>query len=335
MADAHNTPLSAIIDRARLLELGAAVIETETQAVADLKNRIDQKFLDACTYILDCRGRVVVLGMGKSGHIGGKIAATLASTGTPAFFVHPGEASHGDLGMITSTDVVIALSNSGETEEIITLLPMIRRLNVPLISLTGNPDSTLAREATITIDVSVKKEACPLGLSPTASTTATLAMGDALAVALLEARGFSSEDFARSHPGGRLGRRLLLHVRDIMHTGSTMPTVGEDSLLSDVLIEMTRKGLGTAAVVDHDNRVLGIYTDGDLRRSLDHGVDVHNARAGDVMTRQCKTVTADRLAAEALNMMENHKINALLVVDEDHHLIGVLNMHDLLQARVV
>lgn len=335
MADSHETPLSAIIDRDKLLQLGVAVIETETRAVAELKNRIDQKFLDACTYILNCRGRTVVLGMGKSGHIGGKIAATLASTGTPAFFVHPGEASHGDLGMITSADAVIALSNSGETEEIVTLLPMIKRLNVPLISLTGNPDSTLAREATINIDVSVTKEACPLGLSPTASTTATLAMGDALAVALLEARGFSSEDFARSHPGGRLGRRLLLHVRDIMHTDSAMPKVREDSLLSDVLIEMTRKGLGTAAIVDQDNRVLGIYTDGDLRRSLDHGIDVHNARAVDVMTRECKTVTANRLAAEALSMMENHKINALLVVDNDNHLIGVLNMHDLLRARVV
>jgi len=335
MADPLNAPLSTIIDPARLLELGVAVIETETQAVAELKNRIDQKFLDACNYIFACKGRTVVIGMGKSGHIGGKIAATLASTGTPAFFVHPGEASHGDLGMITSADVVIALSNSGETEEIITLLPMIRRLNVPLISLTGQPESTLAREATINIDVSVQKEACPLGLSPTASTTATLAMGDALAVALLEARGFGSEDFALSHPGGRLGRRLLLHVSDIMHTGAAMPMVHEDSLLSDVLIEMTRKGLGTAAIVDRDNRVRGVYTDGDLRRTLDNGVDVHTARAGDVMTRQCKTVPANRLAAEALSMMEDHKINALLVVDDDNHLIGILNMHDLLKARVV
>ena len=326
---------SATTDGPRLVELATAVIETETMAIAELKDRIGQKFVDACMYILNCKGRTVVIGMGKSGHIGGKIAATLASTGTPAFFVHPGEASHGDLGMITSADVVLALSNSGETEEIITLLPMIRRLNVPLISLSGSPDSTLAREATINIDVSVKKEACPLGLSPTASTTATLAMGDAIAVALLEARGFSSEDFARSHPGGRLGRRLLLHVRDIMHTGGAMPKVYADSLLSDVLIEMTQKGLGTAAVVDQDDRVLGIYTDGDLRRSLDHGVDVHNAKVGDVMTPHCKTVTADRLAAEALSMMENFKINALLVVDEENCLIGVLNMHDLLKARVV
>ena len=335
MATPDNTPHSLVIDRDKLLKLGVAVIETETQAVAGLKIRIDQNFLDACTYILNCKGRTVVLGMGKSGHIGGKIAATLASTGTPAFFVHPGEASHGDLGMITSTDVVIALSNSGETEEIITLLPMIRRLNVPLISLTGNPNSTIAREASINIDISVPREACPLGLSPTSSTTATLVMGDALAVALLEARGFSSEDFARSHPGGRLGRRLLLHVSDIMHSGAAMPKVREDSLLGDVLLEMTRKGLGTAAVVDQENRVLGIYTDGDLRRTLDHGIDVHTARAGDVMTRQCKTVSPNRLAAEALSMMENYKINALLVVDDDNHLIGVLNMHDLLKARVV
>jgi arabinose-5-phosphate isomerase len=335
MADLHNAPLSAVIDPAKLLELGVAVIETEAQAVAGLKKRIDQNFLDACTYILNCRGRTVVLGMGKSGHVGGKIAATLASTGTPAFFVHPGEASHGDLGMITSADVVIALSNSGETEEIITLLPMIRRLNVPLISLTGNPASTLAREASINIDISVPKEACPLGLSPTASTTASLVMGDALAVALLEARGFNSQDFARSHPGGRLGRRLLLHVSDIMHSGAAMPKVHEDRLLGEVLMEMTQKGLGTAAVVDHENRVLGIYTDGDLRRTLDHGIDIHTARAGDVMTRQCKTVSPTRLAAEALSMMENYKINALLVVDDDNHLIGVLNMHDLLKARVV
>ena len=335
MADPLKAPLSTIIDPARLLELGIAVIETETRAVAELKNRIDEKFLDACNYIFNCKGRTVVIGMGKSGHIGGKIAATLASTGTPAFFVHPGEASHGDLGMITSADVVIALSNSGETEEIITLLPMIRRLNVPLISLTGKPESTLALEATINIDVSVQKEACPLGLSPTASTTATLVMGDALAVALLEARGFGPEDFALSHPGGRLGRRLLLHVRDIMHTGSAMPMVREDSLLSDVLIEMTQKGLGTAAIVDRDNRVQGVYTDGDLRRTLDNGIDVRTARVGDVMTRECKTVPANRLAAEALSMMENHKINALLVVDDDNHLVGVLNMHDLLKARVV
>ncbi len=319
----------------RLLKLGLAVIETETQALNDLKQKIDQNFLKACTYILECNGRTVVIGMGKSGHIGGKIAATLASTGTPSFFVHPGEAGHGDLGMITSADVVIALSNSGETEEIITLLPMIKRLNVPLITLTGNPDSTLARTANVNIDVSVSKEACPLGLAPTASTTATLAMGDAIAVALLEARGFSSEDFARSHPGGRLGRRLLLHVNDIMHAGEDMPKVYKDDVLRDVLVVMTQKGLGTAAIVDSDNRVLGIYTDGDLRRSLDQGIDVHRTRIGEIMIKNCKTISANRLAAEALSMMEDFKINALLVVDEDNRLVGVLNMHDLLRARVV
>ena len=319
----------------KLLKLGIAVIETETQAVSELINRIDQAFVKACMYILDCKGRTVVIGMGKSGHIGGKIAATLASTGTPSFFVHPGEASHGDLGMITSADVVIALSNSGETEEIITLLPMIKRLNVPLITLTGNPESTLAAAANVNIDVSVSKEACPLGLAPTASTTATLAMGDAIAIALLEARGFGSADFAMSHPGGRLGRRLLLHVNDIMHTGNEMPAVQEDSVLKDVLVEMTRKGLGTTAIVNGEDRVLGIYTDGDLRRSLDQGMDIHNTRIEEVMTRHCKTISADRLAAEALSMMEKYKINALLVVDEDNRLVGVLNMHDLLRARVV
>ncbi len=326
---------AAEIERGKLLKLGRAVIETEAQAIADLTAKIDQGFVDACLYILNCQGRVVVIGMGKSGHIGGKIAATLASTGTPAFFVHPGEASHGDLGMITSQDVVIALSNSGETDEIVTLLPVIKRLGVPLITLTGVPGSTLADAATINIDVSVKQEACPLGLAPTASTTAALSMGDAIAIALLEARGFNSEDFALSHPGGILGRRLLIHVNDIMHTGDEMPRVFENTSLSDALVEMTRKGLGTTAVVDTDNKVLGIYTDGDLRRSLDAGIDVHMPKISDVMTSHCKTITADCLAAEALSMMENHKINALLVVDENDALIGVLNMHDLLRARVV
>ena len=335
MTDRDITPDPDSITGDRILKLGLAVIETETQAVSALKHRIDQSFIKACRFILDCKGRAVVTGMGKSGHIGGKIAATLASTGTPAFFVHSGEASHGDLGMITSSDVVIALSNSGETEEIITLLPMIKRLNVPLIALTGNPASTLARAATVNIDVSVSEEACPLGLAPTASTTATLVMGDAMAIALLEARGFGSEDFARSHPGGRLGRRLLLHVNDIMHTGTGMPKVYKDNVLKDVLVEMTQKGLGTAAIVDREDKVLGIYTDGDLRRSLDQGIDVHRTRVEEVMTHDCKTITAKSLAAEALSMMENYKINALLVVDQDNRLVGVLNMHDLLRARVV
>jgi arabinose-5-phosphate isomerase len=273
--------------------------------------------------------------MGKSGHIGNKIAATLASTGTPAFFVHPGEASHGDLGMITENDVVIALSNSGETDEIITLLPVIKRLNIPLISLTGDPESTLAKAANINIDVSVSKEACPLGLAPTASTTAALVMGDALAIALLEARGFDEDDFALAHPGGTLGRRLLLHVNDIMHTGNEMPCVNENTLLKDTLVEMTQKGLGTTAIIDQDNRVTGVFTDGDLRRTLDTDIDIHKAIIGDLMTKSCKTIARNCLAAEALAVMEDCKINALLVVDDHHKLIGVLNMHDLLRARVV
>ena len=333
--DTNKTPSIADSERDRLLSLGRAVIETEAQAIATLATKIDENFVEACAYILNCKGRTVVTGMGKSGHIGSKIAATLASTGTPAFFVHPGEAGHGDLGMITSQDTVIALSNSGETDEIITLLPVIKRLGVPLISLTGKADSTLASAASVNIDVSVSQEACPLGLAPTASTTAALAMGDAIAIALLEARGFSSEDFALSHPGGILGRRLLLHVNDIMHTGADMPQVSIDTLLSNALLEMTRKGLGTTAIVDTDNTILGVYTDGDLRRTLDSGINVHTTRIGDVMSRQCKTISANSLAAEALSMMEYYKINALLVNDENNVLTGILNMHDLLRARVV
>lgn len=322
-------------EREKLLQLGRAVVETETEALTGLIDRVNDSFAQACLHILACTGRTVVIGMGKSGHIGHKIAATLASTGTPAFFVHPGEASHGDLGMITSSDVVIALSNSGETDEIVSLLPVIKRLGVPLIALTGNPNSTLAKAATVHIDVGVKKEACPLGLAPTASTTAALVMGDAIAVALLEARGFSEKDFALSHPGGILGRRLLLKVSDIMHTGAEMPVVKINTLMRDALVEMTQKGLGTTAIVDHENKVKGIFTDGDLRRALDMGTDIHSAGIGSVMTGNCKTIFADALAAEALQMMERHKINALLVVDENNILMGVLNMHDLLRARVV
>jgi arabinose-5-phosphate isomerase len=319
----------------RLIELGRAVIDTETEAVSGLRPRIDRRFAAACGCILACRGRTVVTGMGKSGHIGSKIAATFASTGTPAFFVHPGEASHGDLGMVTADDVVLVLSNSGETEEVLTLLPVIKRIGVPLITLTGNPGSTLARAATVNIDVSVSREACPLGLAPTSSTTAALAMGDAIAIALLEARGFSKEDFALSHPGGILGRRLLLHVADIMHTGDSMPTVSETTALAAALLEMTRKGLGTTAVVDSGGKVLGVFTDGDLRRVLDRGVDVRTLAIGAVMTRNCRTIQPGALAAEALAMMETHKINALLVTDANRKLIGVLNMHDLLRAKVV
>ena len=319
----------------KLKQLGLAVIDIEAKAVAALAARIDANFVQACHYMLACEGRIVVLGMGKSGHIGGKIAATLASTGSPAFFVHPGEASHGDLGMITEKDVVLALSNSGETDEILTILPLIKRLGVPLIALTGNPPSTLARAANVHVNVSVAQEACPLGLAPTSSTTATLAMGDALAVAMLEARGFTAEDFARSHPGGRLGRRLLLLIKDIMHTGMAIPKVQENALLKEALMEMSRKGLGMTAVVDTQQALLGVFTDGDLRRHLDEQVNVHTTPIAELMTRHCKTVHPDKLAAEALQIMEAHKINALLVVDDQGTLVGALNMHDLLRAGVV
>ena len=319
----------------RLKALGLAVIDTEAQAIAALRERIDDRFAQACRHLLACRGRVVVSGMGKSGHVGGKIAATLASTGTPAFFVHPGEASHGDLGMITSQDVVLALSNSGETDELVNILPLIKRLGVPLITMTGNPRSSLAETADVNLDVSVAREACPLGLAPTSSTTAALVMGDALAVALLEARGFTAEDFARSHPGGRLGRRLLLHVGDIMHSNERAPAVPGHVPLREALVEMSRQGLGMTAVVDDDRRVIGIFTDGDLRRALDRGIDVRTVRVDAVMIARPVTVSAELLAAEALALMENRKINALLVTDAEGRLAGALNMHDLLRARVV
>jgi arabinose-5-phosphate isomerase len=320
----------------RFQELALAVIDTEASAVAALATEIRQpSFVQACEFMLACKGRVVVTGMGKSGHIGGKIAATLASTGTPAFFVHPGEASHGDLGMITAADVVLALSNSGETGEIITILPIIKRLKVPLIAMTGNPESTLAREATASITVRVAKEACPLDLAPTASTTAALAMGDALAIALLESRGFTEEDFARSHPGGALGRRLLLLIDDLMHTGDAMPVVQPDTPLSNALMEMTRKGLGMTAVVDGDGQLTGVFTDGDLRRAIDHKIDVHEASVSDVMTRDCKTIHPGMLAAEAVQIMDSTKINALPVVNDNNELVGALNMHDMLRAGVV
>ncbi|MDT8388045.1 MAG: KpsF/GutQ family sugar-phosphate isomerase [Thiogranum sp.] len=318
-----------------LKTLGLAVLTTESEAVEALKSRINDDFVRACRYMLDCEARVVVIGMGKSGHIGGKIAATLASTGTPAFFVHPGEASHGDLGMITAKDVVLALSNSGETEEILCILPIIKRLNVPLISLTGNPDSTLARAASVNIDVSVAKEACPLDLAPTASTTAALAMGDALAISLLEVRGFTSDDFARSHPGGKLGRRLLLLIDDLIHTGDRVPRVNSGTLICDALLEMTQKGLGATAVINADGTVAGIFTDGDLRRALDHNLDLHSTLIDDAMTCDCTLVNTGLLAAEALQIMEAGKFNALLVVNDDKQLIGALNMHDLLRAGVV
>lgn len=319
----------------RIKALGQAVIRTETEAVASLAARVDDSFIRACGYMLPCQGRVVVTGMGKSGHIGGKIAATLASTGTPAFFVHPGEASHGDLGMITAKDVVIAMSNSGETDEVLTIVPIIKRLGVPLIAMTGNLDSTLAREADVILDVGVTKEACPLGLAPTSSTTTSLVMGDALAIALLETRGFGAEEFARSHPGGRLGRRLLLHVEDIMHKGERIPAVNRDTPLRDALLEITRKALGMTAVIDETGQLRGVFTDGDLRRTLDRSVDIRTTTVGAVMTANCRTAGPRQLAVEALKIMEDHKVNALPVVDESGHLIGALNMHDLLRAGVV
>lgn len=328
-----SDPVEAGAEQIR--RLGRAVIDTETAAIAALARRIDEGFVRACRHMLACRGRIVVLGMGKSGHIGGKIAATLASTGSPAFFVHPGEASHGDLGMITPGDVVLALSNSGETAEMLTILPLIKRLGVPLICLTGNPRSTLARAADVSLDVGVAKEACPLGLAPTASTTAALVMGDALAVALLESRGFTAEDFARSHPAGTLGRRLLLHVADIMHTGEAIPRVRLGTALKEALVEMSRKGLGMTAVIDGNERVAGVFTDGDLRRTLDRPVDIHTTPIDAAMTPGGITAHAGLLAAEALRIMESNRINGLLVVDEEGRLVGALNMHDLLRAGVV
>jgi arabinose-5-phosphate isomerase len=310
------------------------VIEIEAEAVAALSSRIDEHFIDACEKLLACTGRVVVIGVGKSGHVGNKIAATLASTGTPAFFVHPAEAVHGDLGMIQPGDVVLALSNSGETDEVNTILPPLKRIGVTLIAMTGNPESTLARHSDIHLNVSVDKEACPLGLAPTSSTTAALVMGDALAVSLLESRGFTREDFARSHPAGQLGRRLLLHIRDVMHSGDDVPSVVETATVSETIVEMTRKRLGMSAVLASDGRVSGVYTDGDLRRTMDAGVDLRETPITEVMTRNGKTIASGALAAEAVQMMEEHGIQGLLVVD-DGQLVGALNFQDLLKAGVV
>ncbi|MHB0975429.1 MAG: KpsF/GutQ family sugar-phosphate isomerase [Thiobacillus sp.] len=318
-----------------LLVLARQVLDIEADALRALSTRLDAGFADAVQLILACRGRVVVSGMGKSGHIGGKIAATLASTGTPAFFMHPGEASHGDLGMIAHDDVVLALSNSGESSEIVSIVPLIKRRGAKLIAMTGNPGSTMAREADVHLNAAVDKEACPLNLAPTASTTAALALGDALAVALLDARGFSADDFARTHPGGSLGRRLLIHVRDVMHAGDDLPKVDREATLKAALFEMTRKGLGMTAVVDAAGKVAGLFTDGDLRRALEHTLDLQRAKIADLMTRNPKTIRADELAVAAVEKMDTLKINGLLVVDEDNTLVGALNMHDLLKAGVV
>jgi arabinose-5-phosphate isomerase len=323
------------LDDQKLRELGLAVIQVEAQAVSALAEQINDRFIAACKLLFNCTGRVVVIGMGKSGHIAGKIAATLASTGTPAFFVHPGEASHGDLGMITKQDVVLALSNSGETEEILKILPIIKRLGVPLIAMTGNPTSTLSLVATTHINVAVTQEACPLGLAPTSSTTAALVMGDALAVSLLEARGFTRDDFALSHPGGSLGRRLLLRVNDIMHLGDNIPSVAESALISHALLEMTEKKLGMTAIVNDKQEVVGIFTDGDLRRALAKNLDLQKTRISEVMTPHCAVISEDILAAEAMQIMEEKKINALIVVNKKQQAIGALNMHDLIRAGIV
>ena len=329
------TPASTTADPAGLVASARRVFEIEGQALAAVGARIGDDFARACALVMAGRGRVVATGMGKSGHIARKIAATLASTGTPAFFVHPGEAGHGDLGMITDADVVLAISYSGESDEILMLLPALRRQGNTVIAMTGRPQSSLAREADVHLDVSVPAEACPLHLAPTSSTTATLALGDALAVALLEARGFTADDFARSHPAGSLGRRLLLHIDDVMHGGEELPRVDAGASVAEALVEMSRKRLGMTAIVDDQGRLLGIFTDGDLRRALDQGVDVRHTPIADVMTRNPRTVRAGRMAAEAARLMEQHRINGLIVVDDGGRAVGALNIHDLLRARVV
>src|SRR4030088_1276894 len=323
----YHSPMKLELTDDDLVDLGRQALNVEIDGLRAQVPRLGAEFARACRICLDCRGRIVVTGMGKSGHIGAKIAATLASTGTPAFFVHPGEASHGDIGMITRDDTVLALSNSGETDEILTIVPVIARLGVPLIALTGNSNSALARIATVHLDIGVPAEACPLNLAPTASTTAALAVGDALAVALLKARGFTEEDFARSHPAGSLGRRLLLHVQDVMRTGADVPTVRAGTPMAEGLMEVTRKGLGMTAIVDEDMRVLGVFTDGDLRRALDAAVDLRATRMDQVMSRRAKTIRPTALAAEAVHLMEAHRIPSLIVVDADEKIVGALNVH--------
>jgi arabinose-5-phosphate isomerase len=327
-----NAQLKA--DPAALIAAGRRALEIEGRAIAALVPRLDASFARACTISLECRGRVIVCGMGKSGHIAGKIAATLASTGTPSFFMHAAEASHGDIGMITRDDVVLAISNSGETAEVLLLIPHLSRLGVPIIAVTGNAKSNLARAASVHLDVSVAEEACPLNLAPTASTTATLAIGDALAVALLEARGFTSQDFARSHPGGALGRKLLLHVADVMRSGDDLPVVGPDKSLAEGLVVISKKGLGMCVIVD-GHRMLGVFTDGDLRRVLDRKSNVHETTMREVMTSPGKSVRPTELAAEAAHLMEKHRITALPVIDDQGVLVGALNVHDLLRAGVL
>ena len=322
-------------DAARALALAAQTLDIEAAALVGAKARLGRGFAFAVETALACRGRVVVMGMGKSGHVGRKIAATLASTGTPAMFVHPAEASHGDLGMVTEQDVVIAISNSGESDELNVILPVLKRLRVPLIAMTGKPDSTLGQHANAVIECTVEQEACPLNLAPTASTTVQMALGDALAVALLDARGFREEDFARSHPGGALGRKLLLHVRDLMRAGDALPRVGPDASFTAMLREMTGKGLGLTAIVGDDDRVLGIFTDGDLRRLIERGADLRALIARDVMHPNPRRIRADALAVEAADVMEQHRITSVLVVDDAQRLVGTLNSNDLMRAKVI
>jgi arabinose-5-phosphate isomerase len=323
------------LDSGQALASGRRVLEIEARAVRELADRLDANFVRAAQIVLACKGRVVVSGIGKSGHIARKIASTLASTGTPAFFVHPAEASHGDLGMVTRDDVMIALSNSGESGELLVIVPLIKRLGGKLIAMTGNPDSTLAREADVHLDAKVAEEACSLGLAPTASTTAALALGDALAVTLLEARGFGKEDFARSHPGGSLGRRLLTHVHDVMRSGKAIPSVPQGASFSEAILEISRKGMGMTAVIGDSGRVVGIFTDGDLRRALEKGGDLRTMSVAELMTANPRFVRPDQLAAEAADLMEQHKISQLLVVDANQHLVGALNTHDLMRAKVI
>lgn len=327
--------MTTIIDPSQLLRSGRRTVDMEASAIRAMELRIDDSFIQACQLMLECKGRVIVTGMGKSGHIGNKIAATLASTGTPSFFVHPGEASHGDLGMITRQDIVIAISYSGSSAEVITLLPLLKRMGIPLISMAGKSDSPLALAASVHLDISIETEACPLNLAPTTSTTATLVMGDALAIALLEARGFTAEDFAFSHPGGALGRKLLLKVEDIMHKDTEVPRVLGSAPLSQALLEMTEKGFGMTTVIDTQNQLLGVFTDGDLRRSVDHGVNLSTATMIDVMSPNPKTVNTNMLAAEALGVMEERKITALIVANSQGEPVGVVHMHDILRAGVI
>ncbi|TPV57758.1 KpsF/GutQ family sugar-phosphate isomerase [Aestuariibacter sp. GS-14] len=320
---------------AQFIASGKQVVDIELNAIAALSSRLDEHFANACKLLMQCQGKVVVSGMGKSGHIGNKIAATLASTGTPAFFMHPGEANHGDLGMLASNDVLVAISNSGETGELLNLLPVVKRMNVPVIAITNRADSTLGKYADVVLDIGVEQEACSLGLAPTTSTTVTLVLGDALAVALLDAKGFTSDDFALSHPGGSLGRKLLLTVDDIMLKGEEIPLVSVSATITQALLEISKKGLGLTGIVNEHNELLGVFTDGDLRRLLDARVDIHTTAVADVMTKGCKTSQAGELAVEALNLMESYKISALLVVNENRQPIGAFNMHMLLKAGVI